>query len=106
MDYLNINESKEKEIIPGYFAKFIHSDNVTIAYWRILENSAMPEHSHQSEQIVNMIEGEFELIVEKEKIILKKGDIVKIQSNIHHSGIALTDCKIIDIFYPTRTDYK
>jgi len=52
-----------------------------------------------------MIEGEFELTVESETKIVQKGDIAVIPPNAKHSGKAITDCKILDVFYPIREDY-
>jgi len=106
MTFCNINDIPEKEIIPGYFLKLVHTENVTIAYWRILKNMAMPEHAHPNEQTTNIIEGEFEIIINNQHRIIKSGDIVVIPKDIPHSGKALTDCKIIDVFYPLRNDYK
>lgn len=106
MNYLSINDIEEKELIPGYYVKLIHTEFTTIAYWRIEESKSMPVHTHPNEQTVNMIEGEFELVVENDKKVIKKGDIVIIPPNIPHSGKALTNCRIIDVFYPVRTDYK
>jgi hypothetical protein len=33
---------KSKEIIPGYNVKFVHSENMTFAYWDILEGAVLP----------------------------------------------------------------
>jgi quercetin dioxygenase-like cupin family protein len=101
----NLIDIQEKEIVPGFRAKFIHSNNMTIAYWNIKANALMPEHSHPHEQVVNMIDGEFELIVEDKAQTLKPGMVVIIPSSVKHYGKAITDCSIIDVFYPVREDY-
>ena len=56
-DLKNINS---KEMVPGFHAKFIHSENMTLAYWDIKAGSSLPEHSHINEQVLNLLEGEFE----------------------------------------------
>lgn len=38
--------------------------------------------------------------------ILEPGLFVIISPNALHGGIALTDCKLIDLFTPVRLDYK
>jgi quercetin dioxygenase-like cupin family protein len=53
-----------------------------------------------------MIEGEFELIVNGESHLLGANDVFVIPSDAMHSGRAITDCKIIDVFYPIREDYR
>ncbi len=37
---------------------------------------------------------------------LEAGTVAVIPSNVKHSGLALSDCKITDVFYPVREDYK
>ncbi len=49
MTYVDLNHIEEKEVVPGFFGKFIHSDNITIAYWRIAAGSILPEHKHPHE---------------------------------------------------------
>jgi quercetin dioxygenase-like cupin family protein len=58
------------------------------------------------EQVVNVIEGQFELTVEGKTTILNPGDLFVIPSNAGHTGRALTKCKVIDVFYPIREDYR
>lgn len=106
MQYIDLTAITAKEIIPGFFAKFIHAERTTTAYWDIVADSVLPEHKHEHEQIMNVIEGEFEIEIEGESLKLYSDDVVVIPPNIPHSGKAITHCKIIDIFSPTREDYK
>ena len=59
----------------------------------------MPEHNHVHEQILFVQSGKFELALEGEKITVKKNELVVIPSNKNHSGIALSDCKLIDFLH-------
>ena len=106
MMFKNLKDIEQKEIIPGYEVRFIHSKNMTFAYWDIKEGAPLPEHSHPNEQVANMIKGEFEVTINGKTKIMKPGDVTIIPSNIKHSGKSITDCKIIDVFYPVREDYK
>ncbi len=106
MPFIKLKNIKEKEIVPGYKARFIHSENMTIASWNIKKGYSLPEHSHQHEQLSCVTEGEFELTLNGETQVLNSGKIAVIPSNAKHSGKAITDCKIIDIFNPVREDYK
>lgn len=105
MNKICLSNINEKEIVPGYFARFVHSENMTIAYWNVKAGSSLPSHSHPNEQICNVSAGEFELTVEGTPHLLKKNDVFVIPSNMVHSGKAITDCKITDTFYPVREDY-
>ncbi len=103
---MNLKDIEEKEIVPGYRAKFVHSDNMTQAHWDIDDGAILPEHSHPHEQVSTMQEGEFEITIDGESRVLKKDDFVIIKPNVKHSGKALTKCKLLDVFYPCREEYK
>lgn len=105
MPFQNLKDIKEKEIFPGYKAKFVHSENMTFAHWTIEEGSSFPEHSHENEQVLSMLEGILELKVGGKTKILKQGDIAIIPSNVPHSGKAIKKTNAIDVFYPVRQDY-
>ena len=102
----DLAEVPEKELLPGFSAKFVHSAHVTVSYWTVKAGASLPEHAHPHEQISNVLEGEFEMVIDGEPRILKPQIVAVIPSHARHSGRALTDCKIIDIFYPVREDYR
>ena len=50
--------------------------------------------------------GEFEFTLNGVTKVYSPGDIVHIPSNCKHSGKALTSCLLMDVFSPTRNEYK
>lgn len=106
MAFISLADIKEKELVPGFHAQFVHSENMTFAYWRIEAGSSLPDHSHPHEQVANVIEGEFELVVAGEAKRMTPGQVAVIPGNVPHHGTAITDCRLIDVFYPVRDDYK
>lgn len=106
MAFVTLAELGTVEPIPGYTAAFLHSEHMTIASWQIRADSPFPEHSHPHEQIMIVSEGEFELTVDGETEVLRPGVVAVIPSDAEHSGRALTDCRVIDIFHPVREDYR
>ncbi len=105
MPFQNLKDIKEREIFPGYKAKFVHSENMTFAHWTIEEGSSFPEHSHEHEQVLSMLEGKLEIKVGRDTKILMPGDIATIPPNVPHSGKAIKRTNAIDVFYPVRQDY-
>ena len=103
---VKLEEQPDFEPVPGYRAKLVHSDVMTIAHWTIDAGCALPEHSHSQEQIVNMMEGEFELTVDGVPHRLTAGDVLVIPGDVPHDGHSITDCKIVDVWHPCREDYK
>ena len=106
MPYISLGDLNQSEPIPGFKGRFVHSENMTVANWRIDEGAAFPEHSHPQEQVSVVAEGNFELTIEGETRILHPGLVAIIPPNALHYGRALTDCRLVDIFYPVREDYR
>lgn len=96
----------ESEPLPGFVGKVVHSATMSFVLWRIRAGSVLPEHSHVHEQVVHMIEGEFEIAVDGETLRYGPGMVGVIPSNARHAGRALTDCRILDVFQPVREDYR
>lgn len=106
MSFIKLDGIEQKEMVPGGKVRFVHTDNITLAYWKFKKGAIILEHSHIHEQVTNIIEGEFELTVQGKTERLNPGYVVKIEPNLKHSGKAITDCYLIDVFYPMREDYK
>ncbi|MEJ2413148.1 MAG: cupin domain-containing protein [Anaerolineales bacterium] len=106
MTFINLAEMDAREIVPGYQARFLHGENMTLAYWEVEAGAELPEHSHPQEQIANVLEGEFELTIDGETQVLLPGQAAYIPGNVPHSGQALTACRLLDAFQPARDDYR
>jgi len=50
--FINLLDQNEKELIPGYKARFIHTKYLTCVYWNIDAGAAFPAHSHMHEQTI------------------------------------------------------
>ena len=94
------------EILPGFVARFIHTNSQTFSWVEIAEGSVLPEHFHINEQVSRVMKGSFELNIDGIKKICTPGDMALIKSNVPHAGVALTNCIILDIFTPFREDYQ
>lgn len=105
MTTIDINKVKSEELIPGFSARFAHSKNMTFAHWDIMAGATLPEHSHIHEQVAFVVKGKFTVTIDGVINELSDGMMAVIPSNTPHSAIAITDCYIIDTFYPVREDY-
>ena len=102
----DLHQIQAREIIPGFWAKFVHTEAVTIGFIDIKSGSKLPEHQHIHVQTTTVLEGKLELFIEGESQVLEAGQAITIPSNIRHAALAHTDCKAIDVFSPVREDYK
>ncbi len=106
MPFASLDDLDRTEEMPGFLGAFLHSDNMTVASWSVDAGATFPEHAHPHEQISVVTEGKFELTIDGETDVLRPGRIAVIPSDTIHSGRAVTDCAIIDVFSPVREDYR
>lgn len=105
MAFISLNSIPDNEIFPGFSAKIIHSEteNLTLVYVTVKAGTELPAHAHPQEQITNVLTGQLEITVGGNTEVLQPGIIGTIPPNVVHSGRALTDCFILDVFHPMRT---
>ncbi len=102
---MNISDIVSEEIMPGYHGKLIHAQTMSLVYWEVEQGAEVPEHHHINEQLMQVLEGTFELTVGGSTKVYLPGDFVVIPPNVPHSGKAVTSCRLMDIFSPVR-EYK
>ena len=101
-----IKNIKPKELAPGITGYYAHGDKVTFGYVDLKKGSSVPMHHHVHEQITYIVEGQLDMVIDGVAFSLTDGMYHVIPSNLPHSAIAITDCKVIDVFGPVREDYK
>ena len=69
---MDIKEIKSVEVMPGFKGRIIHGSDFTWVYWEIEKGASLKEHNHVNEQLMHVIEGEFEFTIQGEKNICKK----------------------------------
>ena len=106
MLFIKLADVPQKEIVPGYHGRFVHTEHNTVSYWDVEAGATLPEHAHMHEQTSIVLEGKFELTVAGEAHLLEPGEWALIPPDVPHSGKALTACTLMDIFYPVREDYR
>ena len=106
MEFVDLKDIHQSEPLSGYKVKFVHSASMSLAFWEISANACFPEHSHIHEQLSMVTKGEFELTIDGKTMTLRPGIVAVIPSNARHSGKAVTDCEVTDVFCPVREDYK
>ncbi|MEJ1223027.1 cupin domain-containing protein [Sediminicola sp. 1XM1-17] len=104
--HIKLKDVTPKEIMPGYNGKLIHTENMSLAFWEVEKGAEVPQHSHMNEQVMHVLEGSFEFTLDGDTKVYEPGDLVVIAPHMTHSGKALTNCKLMDVFSPTREEYK
>ena len=106
MMFIAVEQLTEKEVIPGYRGRAVHTGTMTFMYWTVDAGAEMPTHTHLHEQVAHVLEGQFELKVGDEMRLLEPGVVAAIPPHVPHGGKAITACRLLDVFLPERDDYK
>ena len=101
----HIKDAKGKQIVEGLYGRFVHGKTMTLSFVDIKKGAVLPEHKHHQEQITYILEGELEMVIGGEKMLLTPGMYHVIPSNTPHSAFAHTECKVLDAFHPVRENY-
>jgi len=95
----------ELELNPGSMSHIVSTESVMLSFLTQEPNAYFPPHRHEAEQVMIVVDGAQDEIVEGKLYHLEKGDVIMLPSNIEHGGyIPESGCKAIDIFLPPRTD--
>ena len=85
--------------------KVIAGERAMVAQVFIAKGAVVPAHQHESEQLTYIMEGALEFDLEGRRIVVKKGEVLHIPSNVPHRAVALEDTLDLDIFSPIRMDW-
>ena len=106
MSFINYNTKNKVTIFPGAHSAMEHSEQISYGCVSLEEGVTVPVHSHPHEQWTYIVEGEMEFTLDGETRLLLPGMGAFIASNVLHGAVAVTACKVIDVFTPVREDYK
>lgn len=105
MEYM-LQEVTAREFMPGFNGRIIHAERMSLVFWEVEAGAEVPEHHHENEQIMHVLEGTFHLAVNGQGRDYGPGAVVVIPSGNPHSGRAITACRLMDVFSPVREAYR
>ena len=94
------------ELGPGVKVHIVSAERITLTFGTLAPSACVAVHHHEHEQILVVVDGGFDFIVEGKLYPMKKGDVIVIPSNTEH-GAYVSDkgCQIMDVFSPPRQDF-
>ncbi len=96
----------KKEVMqPKIWRKVITGEKAMLAQVFIAKDGVVPTHHHESEQISYIVEGALKFELEGKEVVVRKGEVLHIPSNVPHRAVALEDTLDFDIFSPIRIDW-
>ena len=94
------------ELVPGSKSHIVSTKRMTVSLLTMEPNSCFAAHHHESEQIMIVMDGACDEIIEGKLYHLEKGDVVILPPNTEHGGyISDRSCRVIDVFSPPREDF-
>jgi len=105
--YVNKLSIEPIEALEGVFRRtLLYNDSLMLCHFTLEENAEVPLHSHKEHQIGYVLKGKLKFITEEGEFIAKEGDSYFFDSNEKHGALILEYTEVIDIFNPSREDYK
>jgi quercetin dioxygenase-like cupin family protein len=105
MEYLAWETVKKEVMNPKLSRKVITGKKAMVAQVFLAKGCVVPTHQHDSEQISYVIEGALKFELEGKEIVVGKGEVLVIPSNVPHKAVALEDTLDLDVFSPIRIDW-
>lgn len=85
--------------------RFLLGENILISFIENPPGTEFPLHKHEAEQILIILEGSEEHVIDGQTYHVEAGDVVVHPPNVEHGGYTKTGFKGIDIFCPPRDSH-
>jgi gluconolactonase len=94
------------ELVKGSNSRLIAGEQAMISFLKMGAHSYFAPHHHPQEQIMIVLEGSCDEIIDGKIYKVRKGDVVILPPNIVHGAyIGDEDIYVIDVFGSVRSDY-
>jgi unsaturated pyranuronate lyase len=94
------------ELVKGSNSRLIAGEQSMISFLKMDAHSYFAPHRHKQEQIMIVLDGSCDEIIEGKLYKVKKGDVIILPPNIEHGAyIGDQDVQVIDVFGEVRSDY-
>ena len=101
--FVGPNDVASVEFIDGLQFRPVIGERMLANYVHFDRNSTAPRHVHEEEQIVIVLDGEFEFEIDGEVRTMRHGDIAVIPAWVPHGAhTGDTTCLEVDVFNPPR----
>ena len=102
MPFIDTRTLQTVERRPGWHGQFFHSPSMTFANYAFTKGSSIHEHSHEQEEVWQILEGELEITIDGITQVAGPGVVGIVLPNARHSVRALTDGRAFVVDYPLR----
>lgn len=101
--YVDVSGISPAEFVPGLRFRPVLGEHTMVNFVSFDEHTEAPHHAHEEEQIVIVLEGEFEFELDGEVRTMRPGDVAVIPPWVPHGAWTNdTRCLEVDVFNPPR----
>lgn len=101
-NFITLNQLPLEEALKGALLGKLQTENLTVAYTHMKAGTEIPLHQHTEEAIDIILDGILEMQIGNTTDRLTTGMLSTVPSRVPHAAKAITDCKIVTVFYPQR----
>jgi quercetin dioxygenase-like cupin family protein len=105
---LNWDEIPIEEVTPLMKRQIVAGNKMMIARMKFKDGFLVPLHSHENEQITNVISGTIRFWFgenKEQEMELNAGDVIVIPGHLPHEALMIGDVEEIDSWAPPRSDW-
>jgi quercetin dioxygenase-like cupin family protein len=99
------DDVNSEEVAPGIHRRYVCTSRMTIARIHLARGGVVPMHSHDHEQMTNVLHGALLFHVGGREVTVRAGESLQIPSWVEHDVHAIEDSDVIDVFCPVRQDW-
>jgi quercetin dioxygenase-like cupin family protein len=101
--YVDVSAIEPVEFVPGLGFRPVLGESTMLNFVTFEENTEAPRHVHVEEQIVLVLEGEFEFEIDGDVRTMRAGDVAVVPPWVPHGAHTKdTTCREVDVFNPPR----
>jgi quercetin dioxygenase-like cupin family protein len=101
--YVDVDAIESVEFLPGLGFQPVLGERTMLNFVSFAPHTEAPMHVHEEEQIVLVINGEFEFELDGDVRTMRAGDVAVVPSWVPHGARTHdTTCREVDVFTPPR----
>jgi quercetin dioxygenase-like cupin family protein len=101
--FVDVSAITPFEMLPGLDFQPVLGEQMLVNFVSFQPHSEAPLHTHEEEQIVVVLEGEFDFTIDGHTRTMRTGDVAVVPSWVPHGAVTREQaCREMDVFNPPR----
>ena len=102
-----VSDVPKVALSPEVNTQLVLGKNMTLSFSEVPAGAAGAIHSHPHEQMIVVLSGKIDIIIEGKAYRIGVGDVIWVPGGLEHGGMGLDEtCRMVEIFTPAREDFE